>query len=284
MANDKKRMISTHFWNDNFTAELDPIEKLLFLYILTNDQTNMLGIYELPIRRIAFDTGIDKDMILKIMQRYKDAEKAEYLDGYVIIYNFCKHQSYNKNMISSAIQTANDLPDNIKASEGYLRVVQGFETHAQGLKTLDKGFEIYTKEIEIEKEIEKEIEIQGETASPVCEKDKIDFELFISEWNQVYGTNIRLTKSKKTQLIQRLKTFSQEEILQAMHKRRHDHWLNNDGKKFLTDWEALFRNDEKIEKYLNAPLKHLQHESNKRTFQTSGDHIGSIYRDIATGR
>jgi len=141
-----------------------------------------------------------------------------------------------------------------------------------------KGKEIKGKEIKGNL-----IQIQGEAASPVCEKAKIDFELFISEWNQVYGTSIRLTKSKKTQVINRLKTFSPEEIIYAMHKRRHDHWLNNDGKKFLTDWEALFRNDEKIEKYLNAPLKHLQHESTKRSYQTSGDHIGSLYRDIANG-
>jgi len=278
MANDKKRMISTKFWNDTYTSDLDPIEKLLFLYLLTNDQTNMLGIYEIPLRRIAFDTGIDREMVLKILERFKSFGKAEYTEGYVIIYNFIKHQKYNKLMAISALKVYEELPKSIPLAKGIQRVSKGYET-------LWQGFEIYKKEIEIEieKEKESEIQIQEGAASPVCVKDSIDFELFISEWNQVYATNIRLTKSKKTQLIQRLKSFSKEEILTAMHKRRHDHWLNNDGKKFLTDWEALFRNDEKIEKYLNAPLKNLQHESTKRSYQTSGDHIGSIYRDIANG-
>ena len=98
----KLRSINTHFWEDNYIIDLDPIEKLLFLYLLSNPQTNMLGIYELHLRRISFDTGIDKDMVLKIFDRFTEANKAKYVDGYVILQNFIKHQSYNGNMETSA--------------------------------------------------------------------------------------------------------------------------------------------------------------------------------------
>jgi len=37
----KKRYISTKFWDDEFIVNLDPIEKLLFMYFLTNPLTNV---------------------------------------------------------------------------------------------------------------------------------------------------------------------------------------------------------------------------------------------------
>ena len=138
----KLRSVNTHFWNDNFIIDLDPIEKLLFLYLLTNDATNMLGIYELNIRRIAFDTGIDKDMVRKIFERFQKAGKATYKDGYVILHNFTRHQSYNENMKKSAIASFNDLPESVRAETR----AHGFGTRsipfAKGLEPLPKGYHL----------------------------------------------------------------------------------------------------------------------------------------------
>lgn len=269
MANDKKRMVSTHFWNDTFTAELEPIEKLLFLYLLTNDQTNMLGVYELALRRIAFDTGIDKDMVLKIFELLKVAEKAEYTQGFVILYNFSKHQKFNNNMVQSALKVCEDLPEAIMVTQGFGRVIQGF-------RTLGDGFEIYKKEIEIEieiekekeKEIESEIKKENETKneSGLATRDVMDFDFFLNEWNQVYSTNLKMTHSKKQQIKQRLKTFSVDELIQSIHKRRHDHWLNHDGKKHMTSWDSFWRNDEKVERYLNTPIDALQHSNTNQSY------------------
>lgn len=91
----KNRYINTKFWDDDYTGELDPIEKLLFLYCLTNPLTNISGIYEIRLKRISFDTGIDKDMVLKIFDRFEIAQKIKYHDGWVAIKNFIKHQSVN---------------------------------------------------------------------------------------------------------------------------------------------------------------------------------------------
>ena len=66
----KNRYIDTKFWTDTYITNLDPIEKLLFLYALTNPHTNIAGIYEISIKQIAFDTGIDKEMVEKIFQRF----------------------------------------------------------------------------------------------------------------------------------------------------------------------------------------------------------------------
>ncbi len=149
----KLRSVNTHFWSDTYIADLDPIEKLLFIYLLTNEQTNMLGIYELHARRIAFDTGIDKDMVLKIFSRFEADNKAKYVDGYVVLRNFTKHQSYNTNMKVSAVNTWKNLPENVRNDDFC-------EPTAKALEGFTKASEP-TPEIEVE--LEREIEVEGES-------------------------------------------------------------------------------------------------------------------------
>lgn len=90
MANNKQRYVNTRFWNDGFISELDPIEKLLFIYFLTNEHTNIAGIYEIPLKIVGVETGIDKSMLEKILPRLN--EKINYVDGFVVIKNALKHQ------------------------------------------------------------------------------------------------------------------------------------------------------------------------------------------------
>ena len=154
----KLRSINTHFWSDTYVIDLDPIEKLLFLYLLTNEQTNMLGIYEIHVRRIAFDTGIDKSMLLKIFDRFEQSQKAKYCDGYVILQNFLRHQSFNANMETSAVKSWNGLPLKIRKDD-FCKPI------AKALKGLTKTSEPIA---EIEVEIETEVEVERECASDDC--------------------------------------------------------------------------------------------------------------------
>lgn len=91
----KQRMINTRFWVDDYTANLDPTEKLLFLYFLTNPYTDICGVYEVPLKHIALETGIDKEMVEKIIKRFSKDGKIFYENGWVAIRNFAKHQLDN---------------------------------------------------------------------------------------------------------------------------------------------------------------------------------------------
>lgn len=88
-------MVNTRFWIDDYISNLDPIEKLLFLYFLTNPSTDISGVYEIPIKTIAVDTGIDKEMVIKVVKRFEKDQKIKYKDGWVAIKNFIKHQKEN---------------------------------------------------------------------------------------------------------------------------------------------------------------------------------------------
>ena len=110
----KQRYINTRFWSDGWIQNIDPIEKLLFLYLLTNERTNIAGVYELPLKIMAVETGIDIKVLSKIFQKFKKDKKIEFYNGWIIIINFIKHQAINPKIekgIAYFIQ--NEIPDYI---------------------------------------------------------------------------------------------------------------------------------------------------------------------------
>lgn len=99
-----QRSVTTHFWRDSYVESLDPSERLLFLYLLTSPERSLCGIYELPLRVIASDTGFDRDMILRIFDRFSKDKKAHYIDGWVVMVNTVKHQNLKNSNICIGIQ------------------------------------------------------------------------------------------------------------------------------------------------------------------------------------
>ncbi len=113
----KQRFINTKFWSDKWVRQkLNPLDRYLFMYFLTNEHTNISGVYELPVETIAFETGIDKEDLNKSMlPRLKP--KVFYVDGWVFITNFAKHQrSRGSPKIEIGIEKAiSEIPSHILA-------------------------------------------------------------------------------------------------------------------------------------------------------------------------
>jgi hypothetical protein len=119
----KSRQINTQFWRDGYIANLDPSEKLLFLYFLTNPDTNISGVYQIPLKIIAADTGYDKEMIVKIIERFTKDGKIKYVDGWVIIINFIKHQNQKSPLVKIGIEKEMEsIPSHIK------EIIKGIDT------------------------------------------------------------------------------------------------------------------------------------------------------------
>ena len=97
----KLRSINTAFWSDTWIEDLGPNDKLLFLYLVTNDKTNMLGIYESSIKKIAFETGLDIETVNNGLKAFETVNKVKYINNYIILVNYMKHQKYNTNMKKS---------------------------------------------------------------------------------------------------------------------------------------------------------------------------------------
>lgn len=110
----KERLVNTRFWEDGWVRKLNPLDRYLFLYLLTNSHTNIAGIYELPIETIAYESGIDERDIQQTMFPRLEP-KLYYKDGWVILTNFPKYQRTNSDKVMAGIRIALDAtPKSVK--------------------------------------------------------------------------------------------------------------------------------------------------------------------------
>lgn len=113
----KHRMVDTAFWSDPWVVDnLNPLDRYLFLYFLTNDKTNVAGIYEISLKTISNETGLEKEELLRMLKRLES--RVKYLDGYLILRNFIKSQNYHSPKIKTGVdlvleRVPPDLLDNI---------------------------------------------------------------------------------------------------------------------------------------------------------------------------
>jgi hypothetical protein len=89
----KGRYFNTKFWSDTYIADLDPIEKLLYIYFLSNEKTETCGIYELPLKIMSIETGIELSILKKVIKRFEREKKIFHFKGFVILKNFIKNQN-----------------------------------------------------------------------------------------------------------------------------------------------------------------------------------------------
>lgn len=167
----KLRSVSTNFWTDPFIEDLSPNEKLLFLYLITNPKTNMLGVYEVSIKKMSYETGLNKDVIEKALKGFERLGKVKYVKNHIVLLNFLKHQNFNPNMKKSAIDIYNSLPNDLKDND--LEVSK--DDYIKGFERLSKALLMVRKiEIETEYETKEEIETKTEGESKKTPSLKVD--------------------------------------------------------------------------------------------------------------
>lgn len=109
-----QRYINTSFWDDSWVQELDPSEKLLYIYLLTNPLSNIAGIMELSVKRICFDTGFNADTINRILLKFEKVEKVYKYDNYIILKNFPKHQNLeSEKILKGIVDIIKKLPEDV---------------------------------------------------------------------------------------------------------------------------------------------------------------------------
>jgi len=232
MSKNKLRSVNTRFWEDPFIENLNPSEKLLFLYFLTNPLANILGIYEISIKRICYDTGLNKSTVEETLKGFKSLGKVFYVDSYIILSNFLKNQNLNPNMFTGAVELFNNLPISVKNS-----VLNNDLKAFERVLKASQDFEKYESEIEIEVEIE-------------TENKKDIYSDFLLKFNKITNRKFRLLDDKtKRQLSARLKEgFKIEEIYTAIENCKKDKY-HIENPQYLTP-EFITRSD-KLQKYLN---------------------------------
>ena len=116
MAKQKYRIVATRFWKDKTIRRLDPLEKELYLYLLTNDQTTMCGIYQTTLDEMAHDTGLDYRQIPLILEKFAGMGIAGFYDDeWVVIPNYMKHQNMDNEKVRAGVKAdMESLPEAVR--------------------------------------------------------------------------------------------------------------------------------------------------------------------------
>lgn len=88
---------------------------------------------------------------------------------------------------------------------------------------------------------------QNENSSYIT---NIEYTNILKVWNEVYGTTLQLTESKKKQIRARLRLFDSHVLIETFTFREKDEWLNSEGIKYKKSWDAFWRSDEKVDKWV----------------------------------
>lgn len=112
----KQRMVATSIWRRSRKfKKLDPLERYLFLYLITNEDVDLCGAYEQSMDDIAHFTGIDYRTLPQMLEDLEKVGLAKYLSGWVIIPNYAKLQNMSNPKVRAGMENSKSLlPNNIR--------------------------------------------------------------------------------------------------------------------------------------------------------------------------
>lgn len=110
----KQRMIDPKLWSDQWIRKLNPLDRYLFIYLLTNERSSWCGVYELDLGVMAFESGIDeRDLEKSMLPRL--APKVLYVDGWVCFKNWDKYHNNGSEQTKKGIENAWEaVPEKIR--------------------------------------------------------------------------------------------------------------------------------------------------------------------------
>lgn len=140
------RQIHTRMWSsDQWFADLPKGQKLLFIYLFSNERASVSGLYELPLRVIAFETGLSLDDEIKpALQAFAQADKVLYdFEKQVVwVRKMIKYQGSAspkvKNRIKADVAAVPDCPLKTQWLSEYtvlIRYGNGMDTEEEGMDT-----------------------------------------------------------------------------------------------------------------------------------------------------
>lgn len=294
----KSRNISTRIWSDTWFEDLSPNYKLVFMYLITNDNTNMLGAYETSIRKISFETGVDIEIIGECLTKFEKDNKVMYVENHIILLNFLKHQKFNTNMKKSAIYEFEKLPNLFKRDmsldindieDSWETLCKGFSNHCLMLRNIESN------RIESEVEVESESNrIEGEQSEikksqPLLPKkitpEIIPYQKIVDYYNgQCKGLPIVkvLSEARKKIIRARWNEHGKDIIKEVIYKSRDSSMLNGDNDRGWTaDFNWVFKSENFI-KILEGNYDNRNRISNGQNRQNnSGTRIDEAKINIA---
>lgn len=126
----KARYIRDEIWDDTWVFSLPMEKKIAWLYLLTNPQCNVAGVYKLNRFTAAAAIGTSKENFDTLLNDFSDAEKVLLHEDWIFIVNFHKHQTKSPKVMAGIKRILEELP------RGMQEVLIGYEGISKEYHTL----------------------------------------------------------------------------------------------------------------------------------------------------
>lgn len=259
------RQIHTRIWKDSWFLGLAPVEKLLFIYLFSNERASVAGIYELPLPVIGFETGLDEIVVKAGLQTFATAGKVFYEDGVVWVVNLRKYNDSGSRKVKVKIdKDFTAVPDGVVKTLYAQHYQLGYPIQQKNKAQIP--YPATESEQEQEQEKEKEQEQKPNTPqSPEGERDLV--EAVFDAWERHFPgkPQPRRTEAQRAKVSKRLQdehfrahyqaaltAAAQSQTLQTESWFSFDFLVKNDHnyQKMLDGWMAW------KDKQLNGPAHH----------------------------
>lgn len=227
---DKVRMLKTSFWKDYFITSLDPIEKLLFLYFITNSEVALCGIYQIDIKVAATQTGIDIDTLRRVLDT-RFLGKIHFLKGWIYVRNFRKHQYFKGQTVADAMANQlKDLPAEIKK---WVLEIDKIYSEEDAQDTLFTDDEV-TESLDSDK--------RG------ADERKKAIESIVEHYKGKIKENTNITKAALDKIETRMKEVGKDKLIDAIDRFAGDVWWMEHNRDRGLVW--FFRSEAQIARFL----------------------------------
>jgi len=91
------RQAHVHMWKDTWFMSLEPLDKLLFIYLFSNGQTHTSGVYEIPFPVLLLETGIEESRVRRGLTAFQNAGRVYYDEesGHCFVRNLMRYNGAN---------------------------------------------------------------------------------------------------------------------------------------------------------------------------------------------
>lgn len=159
-----RRSFDDSYWGDPFVQELNKDAKLLFAYLWTNKRCNSAGLYEITLRTIAFETGIETETLPSLLNQLSKKVNWVESDNLIWVRNFLKHQPKSPQFLKSVADCLSHISSNGVVKE-YIDYYDRLGVSIPYTNQVDKVRGEYgdTQELELEPALELELDNKGKS-------------------------------------------------------------------------------------------------------------------------
>lgn len=111
----KFRTIQVGFWDDPYVERLSKDGKLLYTYLITSSHTNSLGVLEITLKKISYETDIDVETIDALLTQMETDGKIVRDKEEIWIINFIRHQCSQSPQVWKML--ANEAADGVHSAK-----------------------------------------------------------------------------------------------------------------------------------------------------------------------